>query len=199
MVKLPDELIQSFKERRKQEASLGLRGYGRKRIVDALAEIDDALKDVADPAVRSHDQEAPAYSRCSTTLWPPTDTMRSSATTPPWMRLKTLPLLSGFRSSLGNMLPAIGRGAEALRERLCAAQMRRETRNVERQTVGETPPSGFGASFALTKRSISQPHLAAIIKAEVPAARSVSERQIIETIRLWVRESGSCSKLAGLL
>ena len=33
MVKLPDELIQSFKERRKQEASLGLRGYGRKRMV----------------------------------------------------------------------------------------------------------------------------------------------------------------------
>jgi hypothetical protein len=59
MAKLPPELIRYMAERRGQEAALGLRGYGRKRIVEALAEIDEALKDVVDPSVHNHDEEAP--------------------------------------------------------------------------------------------------------------------------------------------
>ena len=59
MTRLPDSLIQYLRERREQEAALGLRGYGRKKVVEALAEIDDALKDVGDPSVRNHDEEAP--------------------------------------------------------------------------------------------------------------------------------------------
>lgn len=191
MVKLPDELIQSFKERRKQEASLGLRGYGRKRIVDALAEIDDALKDVADPAVRSHDQEAPgllalldhvvAADRYNEIL---SDYAAMDA-------LEDLASAIGISFELGKYAAGDRSGAEALRERLLRGPNAAGDKKRREANRWRDPAKRIWRELRATKRSISQPHLAAIIKAEVPAARSVSERQIIETIRLWVRELGS--------
>ena len=63
MTRLPDSLIRYLRERREQEAALGLRGYGRKRVVEALAEIADALKGVDDPVVHSFDEESPGLLR----------------------------------------------------------------------------------------------------------------------------------------
>jgi hypothetical protein len=40
-----------FTKQFEEEARLGPRGYGRKRVVEALAEVEEALKDVSDPAI----------------------------------------------------------------------------------------------------------------------------------------------------
>ena len=53
MAKLSPEFIRHREERNAQEAALGLRGYGRKKVDDALAEIEEALKDVVHPSVRN--------------------------------------------------------------------------------------------------------------------------------------------------
>jgi hypothetical protein len=53
MAKLSESFIQWQKQRNEQEAALGLRGYGRRKVDEALAEIDEALKDVVHPSVRN--------------------------------------------------------------------------------------------------------------------------------------------------
>jgi hypothetical protein len=53
MGRLPESLIRYMEERNAQEAALGLRGYGRKKVDEALADIDETLKDVVHPSVRN--------------------------------------------------------------------------------------------------------------------------------------------------
>jgi hypothetical protein len=48
-----------FTKQFEEEARLGPRGYGRKRVADALAEVEDALKDVSDPAIVGYDPDEP--------------------------------------------------------------------------------------------------------------------------------------------
>ena len=43
--------------RRKEEEKLGLRGYGKKKVADALAEIDEALREIGGDAVHGNDIE----------------------------------------------------------------------------------------------------------------------------------------------
>ena len=93
MTRLPDSLIRYLRERREQEAALGLRGYGRKRVVEALAEIADALKGVDDPVVHSFDEESPGLLRMLDQVADPDqyDSQESPMTAPPWTRLKISP------------------------------------------------------------------------------------------------------------
>ena len=92
MTRLPDSLIRYLRERREQEAALGLRGYGRKRVVEALAEIADALKGVDDPVVHSFDEESPGLLRMLDQVADPDQyNSRIPTTAPPWTRLKISP------------------------------------------------------------------------------------------------------------
>ena len=67
MTRLPGEfsgettefLLEIMRERRAQEEALGLRGYGRKKVDEALAKIDEVCKDFFDPVVHSLDEGSP--------------------------------------------------------------------------------------------------------------------------------------------
>jgi hypothetical protein len=50
--------LQPLWNRRKEEAKLGLRGYGKKAVADALAEIDAALREIGGEAVHGNDEES---------------------------------------------------------------------------------------------------------------------------------------------
>jgi hypothetical protein len=50
--------LQPLWNRRKEEAKLGLRGYGKKAVADALAEIDAALREIGGDAVHANDEES---------------------------------------------------------------------------------------------------------------------------------------------
>jgi hypothetical protein len=50
--------LQPLWNRRKEEAKLGLRGYGKKAVADALAEIDAALREIGGDAVHGNDEES---------------------------------------------------------------------------------------------------------------------------------------------
>ena len=49
----------NVEERFKQEAALGLRGYGKKAVAEARARIEDALKGNNNPTVHSYDDTDP--------------------------------------------------------------------------------------------------------------------------------------------
>ena len=60
MVKLDTQWL---RERREQEAALGFRGYGKKKLADAIAEIEEALDGVGGPDVHGGDPEDPSLLR----------------------------------------------------------------------------------------------------------------------------------------
>jgi hypothetical protein len=51
-------------ERRKQEVALGYRGFGKKRLADALTKIEHAVENITDPVVHGDGEVSPAYFRC---------------------------------------------------------------------------------------------------------------------------------------
>ena len=148
-------------------------------MAEALARIEDGLKDVDDSIAHNEDEESPGLLRLLRDYL--------AGVEPAWETAGALEIAF----ELGKAAAGGKADAAALRERLLRGPKAAGEKKKREADEWRKPAYQLWLEHGATDRSISQSRLALIIQKTVKGADAVTERTVIETIRGWERESGT--------